>query len=116
MSEPRDRELNVRAVVWFGIGLAALILVAATAMWWFLGLLEALEVAGDPPPPAMAEALEVRERPAPLLQNDPEMDLQTFRRHESRILGSYGWVDQGAGLARVPIERAIDLFVEESTP
>ena len=29
-------------------------------------------------------------------------------------LGHYGWVNRDAGLARIPIERAIDLTVEQS--
>ena len=105
MTEPRDRELNVRAVAIFGIGLAVLMLVAAVAMWWFLVALRAIETANDPPPAIMPEARVTPEPPGPRLQNDPELELSVFRRHEEQILTSYGWVDREAGLARIPIAR-----------
>jgi hypothetical protein len=31
-------------------------------------------------------------------------------------LNSYGWVDQSAGVAHIPIDRAMDLIVEHGLP
>jgi hypothetical protein len=39
------------------------------------------------------------------------LDLQDRQR---AALGRYGWVDRDAGIARIPIERAIDLTLERS--
>jgi hypothetical protein len=36
------------------------------------------------------------------------------RAENAKVLHSYGWVDRKAGIIRVPIERAIELTVEES--
>ena len=38
-----------------------------------------------------------------------------LRAEEDAILETYGWVDQAAGVARIPIERAIALMVEPET-
>jgi hypothetical protein len=35
-----------------------------------------------------------------------------LRTQQERRLSSYGWVDREAGIARIPIERAIDLRAE----
>ncbi len=36
------------------------------------------------------------------------------RREQQRTLGSYGWIDRDAGIARIPIDRAIDLYLEKA--
>jgi hypothetical protein len=35
---------------------------------------------------------------------------------EEQELNSYGWVDAGNGIARVPIDRAMELIVEQGLP
>lgn len=52
----------------------------------------------------------------PRLQLAPAVDLQAFRAREDAELNSYGWVDQTAGVVRIPIERAIDLIVKRGLP
>lgn len=51
--------------------------------------------------------------PEPRLQAAPREDLAELRRRQSRLLESYGWSDRGRGLVRVPIERAMELLLEE---
>ena len=36
------------------------------------------------------------------------------RAFEQKILGTYGWVDRDARLVRIPIDRAIELYVQQS--
>jgi hypothetical protein len=38
---------------------------------------------------------------------------QRLRESQRRSLDRYGWVDRPSGVARIPIERAIDLVVEQ---
>jgi hypothetical protein len=52
--------------------------------------------------------------PAPRLQARPADDLAALRAREDAALSAWGWSDRRAGLARVPIERAMELVVEES--
>ena len=49
--------------------------------------------------------------PAPRLQAHPRQALETLRRQKRQVLESYGWVDARAGVARIPIERAMALSV-----
>jgi hypothetical protein len=83
----------------FVLALAALAAVAlATAQFLFLRR----PAPQRPEPP-----------PEPRLQAAPREDLAELRRRQSRILDSYGWSDRGRGFVRVPIERAMELLLEE---
>lgn len=40
-------------------------------------------------------------------------ELATLRAQQQARLNGYGWVDEGAGVARIPVERAMELVAEE---
>jgi hypothetical protein len=63
----------------------------------------------DPPPFPLPEANEPVVPPEPRLQESPEKDMDALRAREGSVLDGYGWVDKGAGIGRIPIERAIEL-------
>jgi hypothetical protein len=44
------------------------------------------------------------------------MNLKNFRAHEEEILTTYGWVDQNAGIVRLPIEDAKALLLKQGLP
>jgi hypothetical protein len=54
--------------------------------------------------------------PQPLLETDERNELNDFRMQEANQLNSYGWVDQKAGVAHIPIERAMQLIAERGLP
>jgi hypothetical protein len=56
------------------------------------------------------------EFPQPRLQVNPESDLRESRDLAAATLDSYGWVDRKAGVAHIPIERAIQLTIERGLP
>jgi len=37
-----------------------------------------------------------------------------LRAQEAEILTTYGWVNQEAGVVRIPVDRAAELFLEEA--
>lgn len=53
--------------------------------------------------------------PAPQPTSAP-YTIQTLRPGEEQLLHSYGWVDQKAGFARIPIDRAIDIVAARGLP
>ena len=108
--DPRD--LSVKGIGGFGVGLVLILVVSAALMWWASVFLRGLEEAKDPPPPALAEARVPYTPPGPRLQADPEAELVELRAREDLILESYAWVDREAGIAQVPIGRAMELLVE----
>lgn len=51
--------------------------------------------------------------PAPNLEADPSSSLGLLRAREDAVLNTYGWTDSARGLARVPVERAMELYLEK---
>jgi hypothetical protein len=54
--------------------------------------------------------------PAPSLQTQPFRDIYLLRDEEAKKLGSYGWVDKDGGVARVPIDRAMEIMMQRGFP
>jgi hypothetical protein len=57
-------------------------------------------------------------RPAPIAEGakTPEQRAQILRElraKEQRIATSYAWIDQGAGTVQLPVERAVELTIQE---
>jgi hypothetical protein len=46
----------------------------------------------------------------------PAGHLREFRAAEDAVLNGYAWVDKENGIARVPIDRAMELVVEKGLP
>ncbi|MDH3403309.1 MAG: hypothetical protein OES32_10235 [Acidobacteriota bacterium] len=109
-----DREIDLKAIAGFAVGLVVVLAASAVFVWYFSKLLRGYEEASDPPPPALAAAREPYLPPGPRLQVDPVQEMRDLRAHENGVLDSYGWVDEAAGIARIPIARAIDLAVGEA--
>jgi hypothetical protein len=54
--------------------------------------------------------------PEPRLQTTAPLDLKRFRADQEKILQGYGWVDPQAGIVRIPVDRAMDLLLQEGYP
>jgi hypothetical protein len=52
----------------------------------------------------------------PALQSKPSADLARMKEEELSRLNEYGWVDRSAGVAHIPIERAIDILARSGLP
>jgi len=50
--------------------------------------------------------------PLPRLQTNPLRDLQAVRAVEDSHLDRYAWIDQGHGVAQIPIDRAMVLWTK----
>jgi hypothetical protein len=72
------------------------------------------QVAEGPVPPLLDRNMGSRVPPMPRLQTVPIGDLQRYRQVQNERLRSYGWVDRAAGVAHIPIERAMDLMAERA--
>lgn len=51
--------------------------------------------------------------PAPRLQPHPAKDLTALREEKRALLEGYAWVDRSHRFARIPIERAMQIYVQE---
>jgi hypothetical protein len=101
-SDPRSRPL-----VLFAAGLAALIgIVLCVAAW----IVHAGERSAMPERPGASPPS------GPSLQAEPRVDLRSWLAARREQLEGYGWVDREAGIARIPIERAMQILLERGFP
>ena len=103
-------DVRARPIVVAGIGLTLALLLVAGLMLGLYDVLATRAARLSPPPNPLAAAEGPRLPPEPRLQVHPVRDLRELRAAESTILDHYGWVDQQAGVVRIPIARAIDLL------
>jgi hypothetical protein len=54
--------------------------------------------------------------PGPRLQATPRTDLVKLKQADLRRLNGYGWVDREAGIAHIPIDRAIEFVAAKGLP
>jgi hypothetical protein len=54
--------------------------------------------------------------PEPRLEDNERTELNDFRYSEEERLNSTGWMDQSAGVAHIPITRAMELVAERGLP
>ncbi|MFQ5599162.1 MAG: hypothetical protein ACE5G2_01270 [Candidatus Krumholzibacteriia bacterium] len=111
-----DREIGLRGIVWFGIGLAILIAVSGVLTWVLFRSLNSRQIARDQPRSPLVVESPRHLPPEPRLQAAPERELANVRAEEDSLLHSYGWVDPRAGVARIPIETSMELLVQRGLP
>jgi hypothetical protein len=109
------QDVNVRSIVIFAVGLLVVIIVAMVLIAVILNTLNTRRAAVETSPltefPTPAAP---RLRPNPIDQTTAIEELDELRAREDAILNNYGWVDREAGVVRIPIERAMELVVEEN--
>jgi len=108
-----DREIGLRGLILFVVGLVGLLIAAGVLMYLLSSGLREARVAADPPLPKLPEARQPYEIKGPRLETDPTSALSEMRAVEDQKLSSWGWADEANGLAQVPIERAMELLVEQ---
>jgi hypothetical protein len=109
-----DREIQYHQLIWMGAGLLVIALLSGVGVFFLLrGFVSwrAEQAAGSTPLVAPAPTAV-----APQLLARPERELDLVRREETERLKSYGWVDQAAGVAHIPVERAIEIVAARGLP
>jgi hypothetical protein len=109
-------DVNVRAILYFAAGLAVSVTVVFALVVGLFRYLDTRETRQTTPPHPLAEEARPVPAPGPRIQADPARDLILMREEEAAILGSYGWIDEQAGVVRIPIEEAMRLTVERGLP
>lgn len=114
--EPFDREIGIRGITRFLIALTVGCVVTAIAMFGLYKFLQSREVARDAPPSPLVDRSVPRLPPEPRLQVAPERELAAMRAEQQAVLESFGWVDETAGVARIPIDVAMDWLLVRGLP
>lgn len=64
----------------------------------------------------IVEKGDINKFPQPRLESEETTEVNAFRMQEEQTLNSYGWVDEQAGVARIPIDRAMALLAQRGLP
>jgi hypothetical protein len=101
-------DLNPKYVLYFALALVVAGVVIYGALRWMFYRFEQEQARQDRPVPVNVSPAV----PEPRLQINPQGDLEALRRQENEVLSTYGWIDPDQGIARIPIDRAMQLFIE----
>jgi hypothetical protein len=110
------QDVSIGAIVKFGAGLAIAAAVISVAMWGLFRFFDARHEKREQPVPPMVAANLKRTPREPRLEPNPLAPRLAVRAREQAQLTSYGWVDRSAGVARIPIDRAMELLAERGLP
>jgi hypothetical protein len=106
-------EINLRVVTWTAIGLVISVIAIFVTVGGLFSLFKPQYASESAPSRITTPG---RLPPAPRLQTNPTADLQQLLEAENAKLNSYGWIDRGAGVIRIPIDRAMDLLAQRGLP
>ena len=109
-------DVNLRAILGFLVGLTIACVFINFLVWLLFTYFSVRESRQPAPVFPLAVQKENRLPPEPRLQAHPREDLKDLRAREDEILATYGWVDQGSGVVRIPIERAMKMVAERGLP
>lgn len=114
-------DVPIRPIVMFGLFLVIAAVIIHIGLYFMFELLENRARKQAPPPgPLASERNNVP--PEPRLQLIPGHEVhpldewKQMREEEEQALSGYGWVDQNAGVVRIPIEDAKRLVLQQGLP
>jgi hypothetical protein len=110
--EPSD--LKPTNIALFGIALAGAIVLVLAVSYGIFEYNAGQHPKEQAPPSPLAHTREPT--PEPHLQVYAAEDLQEMRAAEDAVLNGYGWIDKEAGIARIPVEKAIEVLAKKGLP
>ena len=111
-----ESDVNVGAIVRYGVGLVVFAAIVHLFLWWLLGVYERQNERAQTQVFPMAAGQRDRLPPSPRFQENPQEELQELRAKQKALLEGYGWVNKEAGVARIPIDDAMKMVVERGLP
>ena len=120
------KDLGAGGILGFLVGLAIVGVLIHLVLLGMYKYLNQYEKTHQPAQSPLVQAVNVDTRqatpqdankfPEPRLEVNERSQLNDVRLHEEEVLNSYGWVDQKAGIAHIPIDRAMALIAQRGLP
>jgi hypothetical protein len=119
------QDLSSKGPFYFFAGLVLLCLVIYLIAFGMYRFLDSYQTAHQPPVSPMAtpeaDTRAVRPEntqsfPQPRLEENERTELRQFVEDQDRKLATYDWVDKDKGVARIPIDRAMELIAQRGLP
>jgi hypothetical protein len=109
-----DPQIGYQFALWLAVSMFISFGIVYGTFWFFEGRAKSYDSAVQKYP--LAVAVPAKAPPTPNLQNQPFKDIYMLRQGETEKLTSYGWVDKDGGVARIPIDRAMELMLQRGFP
>lgn len=107
-------DLSIKTLFWGLVVLLVVTTAAALAMAVMWDVLDA-RIAGMQPPPSPLVQTDV-EPPEPRLETTPREVRTRIDALRTLQASTYTWLDRDGGVARIPVERAMEILVERGLP
>jgi hypothetical protein len=131
-AEPRHPDVSFEradvqpsTIYWYLGALAISVILSYVVCVFVLRITTKIAVEFDTPPPAVRQEMGAAYDampPEPRLQgvpghgNDPQADLREKIQADSEANDQFGWVDQNAGIAQIPVQDAMKIIAEKGLP
>lgn len=112
--EYEKHDVSASSVSRTSILILALTVFSIVVAWGYFRWLYKADMAGRQAAAPAVEHPVDRVPPEPQLQRVPFDDVKALRRDEQKLLSRYRWVDAQAGVARIPIDEAMRIYVERA--
>jgi len=109
-----DPRIGYQFALWLAVSMFISFGIVYGTFWFFEGRAKSYDSTAQKYP--LAAAVPHKEPPTPNLQKQPFKDIYLLRQGETEKLTSYGWVDKDGGVARIPIDRAMELMLQRGFP
>jgi hypothetical protein len=108
------RDANTGAILNFLVILAVVLVLSGLVCW---GMFKIFSTHAIDPAATDSPFADTRQLPlGPQLQVNPREDWLKFHQGQEDSLQTYAWENKSAGIARVPIQVAMDLLVKKGLP
>jgi hypothetical protein len=108
------RDTNTGAIVNFLVILAVVLVLSGLVCW---GMFKIFSTRAIEQPATDSPFADTRQLPlGPQLQVSPREDWLNFRKGQEDSLQNFSWENKSAGIARVPIQVAMELLVKKGLP
>jgi hypothetical protein len=97
-------DIDARVIVMAGIALVLVIVCVAGASYALLSVWHAKPAGPNAPLDFTVSGA--------ALESAPQLDRAQFDAEKHRMIEEYGWVDRAGGVARIPVDAAMDTLVQ----
>ncbi len=122
------RDISITSVLWSLFYLAITVVVSLVICLYFFKFSTKLSASQETHRPIVrqqmsaADEMEISMPPEPRLQgvpghiSDPQQDMRDKIATDTKANETYGWVDEKAGIAQIPVKEAMKIIAEKGLP
>jgi len=118
-------DVQPTTIYWYLGALAIAVILSYVVCVYVFRLTTKMAVEYDTPPPVIRQEMgsayenmppEPRLQGVPGHSNDPQTDLRLKIEADTEANQKYGWIDQNAGIAQIPVQDAMKIIAEKGLP